>query len=174
MTRGSCLSGAELPPLPLDEWLPTKETLHRYAQTVGKVRLDTRRTATTGGTSRSTSPPAASRSRSPSISSPTNWRSSPARADAPLCPMMPTSSCARDTRTRSSPSVSGREMPTCENPASAPWQEGDTALLMYEEVRKSSSPKDTLLKFLQSAYQAGAKAANWNIEDFETRSETHG
>jgi hypothetical protein len=65
-------------------------------------------------------------------------------------------------------------MPTCENPASAPWQEGDTALLMYEEVRKSSSPKDTLLKFLQSAYQAGAKAANWNIEDFETRSETHG
>jgi len=40
MTRGSYLSGAELPPLPLDEWLPTKETLHRYAQTVGKVRLE--------------------------------------------------------------------------------------------------------------------------------------
>ncbi len=30
---------AELPPLPLEEWLPTKETLHRYAQIVGKVRL---------------------------------------------------------------------------------------------------------------------------------------
>ena len=28
------------PPLPLDEWRPTKETLHRYCQMLGKVRLD--------------------------------------------------------------------------------------------------------------------------------------
>src|SRR5690349_25099823 len=27
------------PPLPLEEWEPTKETLHLYAQVVGKVRL---------------------------------------------------------------------------------------------------------------------------------------
>jgi Family of unknown function (DUF5996) len=27
------------PPLPLEEWEDTKETLHRYCQTVGKVRL---------------------------------------------------------------------------------------------------------------------------------------
>jgi len=40
---------------------------------------------------------------------------------------------------------------------------------LYEEVRKSDSPKDTLLEFLESAYQAGAKTANWDIKDFETR-----
>jgi len=28
------------PTLPLDEWKSTKETLHRYAQMVGKVRLE--------------------------------------------------------------------------------------------------------------------------------------
>jgi Family of unknown function (DUF5996) len=27
------------PPLPYEEWKPTKETLHRYAQIVGKVRM---------------------------------------------------------------------------------------------------------------------------------------
>src|SRR3954469_5266314 len=28
-----------LPPLPLEQWSPTKDTLHLYAQIVGKVRL---------------------------------------------------------------------------------------------------------------------------------------
>ena len=28
------------PPLPLDEWEETKETLHRYVQIVGKIRLE--------------------------------------------------------------------------------------------------------------------------------------
>ncbi len=28
-----------LPALPLDEWAPTKDTIHRYAQIVGKIRL---------------------------------------------------------------------------------------------------------------------------------------
>ncbi|QLY33209.1 hypothetical protein H0264_14120 [Nocardia huaxiensis] len=32
-------SGEVLPALPLDAWRPTKETLHRYAQIVGKVAL---------------------------------------------------------------------------------------------------------------------------------------
>jgi Family of unknown function (DUF5996) len=31
--------GSIFPPLPLEEWEETKETLHRYAQIVGKVRL---------------------------------------------------------------------------------------------------------------------------------------
>jgi hypothetical protein len=36
------MSAAEaLPPLPLAEWRPTKDTLHLYAQIVGKVRLAT-------------------------------------------------------------------------------------------------------------------------------------
>jgi hypothetical protein len=56
-------------------------------------------------------------------------------------------------------------------PEAASWQEGGTALLTYEEVRGSASPKDTLLEFLQSAYEAGAKTANWDIEDFRARPE---
>src|SRR3712207_7050556 len=33
-------TGYVFPPLPLDEWEDTKETLHRYIQIVGKVRLE--------------------------------------------------------------------------------------------------------------------------------------
>ena len=55
-------------------------------------------------------------------------------------------------------------------PEAASWQEGGTALLTYEEVRGSAAPKDTLLEFLQSAYEAGAKTANWDVEDLATRS----
>ncbi len=54
-------------------------------------------------------------------------------------------------------------------PQGASWQEGGMALLAYEDVRKSSSPKDTLLDFMESAYQAGAKTANWDIEDLRAR-----
>ena len=48
-------------------------------------------------------------------------------------------------------------------------QEGGTALLTYEEVRKSDSPKDTLLEFVESAYQAGANTAGWAKEEFTAR-----
>jgi len=34
------LSGIELPPLPLGEWEATKETLHRYCQVLGKLRME--------------------------------------------------------------------------------------------------------------------------------------
>jgi hypothetical protein len=55
-------------------------------------------------------------------------------------------------------------------PNAAYWTpEGGMALLMYEEVRKSDSPKATLLEFMESAYQAGAKTAEWDIEDFRAR-----
>ena len=33
-------AGSVFPPLPLEEWEDTKETLHRYAQIVGKLRLE--------------------------------------------------------------------------------------------------------------------------------------
>ena len=52
------------------------------------------------------------------------------------------------------------------HPPAASWQEGGTALLTYEEVRSSSSPRETLLEFLQSAYEAGAKTAGWDVEEF--------
>ena len=55
-------------------------------------------------------------------------------------------------------------------PEAAHWlPEGGMALLTYEEVRNSALPKDTLLEFLQSAYEAGAKSANWDIEHFKAQ-----
>jgi hypothetical protein len=35
-------------------------------------------------------------------------------------------------------------------------------LLMYEDVRRSSSPADALMKFLQSTYEAGANLGQWD------------
>ena len=43
------------------------------------------------------------------------------------------------------------------------------ALLMYEDVRTSNSPRETVLDFMESAYQAGAKTAGWDMEDFKTQ-----
>lgn len=50
--------------------------------------------------------------------------------------------------------------------AAAFWQAGGTALLPYETVRTSDSPQEALLAFLESAYLAGARTANWDTEDF--------
>ena len=48
-------------------------------------------------------------------------------------------------------------------PASARWlPEGGTATLSYEDVRLSEAPEETLLRFLQSAYLAGARTAGWD------------
>jgi Family of unknown function (DUF5996) len=50
-------------------------------------------------------------------------------------------------------------------PIGARWIEqgaGSLAVLSYELVRSSSSPKRTLLAFLESAYQAGARLAGWD------------
>jgi len=35
-------------------------------------------------------------------------------------------------------------------------------ILMYDEIRRSRSPRDTLLEFLQSTYEAGANLAHWD------------
>jgi hypothetical protein len=39
------------------------------------------------------------------------------------------------------------------------------ALLMYDDLRNADSPKTTLLEFMESAFQAGARTAGWNVED---------
>ena len=44
--------------------------------------------------------------------------------------------------------------------------EGGTAIFLYDDLRKASSPKAALLEFLESAYQAGAKTAGWDVEEF--------
>ena len=51
-------------------------------------------------------------------------------------------------------------------PEAAFWApEGGMALLMYDDVRQADSPKTTLLDFMESAYQAGARTAGWDVED---------
>jgi hypothetical protein len=40
-------------------------------------------------------------------------------------------------------------------------------LIMYDDVRRASSPKATLLEFLQSTYDAGASLGNWNRRELE-------
>jgi hypothetical protein len=39
--------------------------------------------------------------------------------------------------------------------------------LMYDDVRKASSPKAALLEFLQTTYDAGASLGKWNREELE-------
>ncbi len=58
-------------------------------------------------------------------------------------------------------------------PETAFWGEsggGHLALLMYDEVRNAENPRETLLEFLESSYQAGAKRAGWEIEKFSLNS----
>ena len=44
-------------------------------------------------------------------------------------------------------------------------------VLMYDDVRKSASPKEDLLEFLQTTYEAGATLGNWDREALERSSE---
>lgn len=48
-------------------------------------------------------------------------------------------------------------------PAAASWNKDlGEFLLMYDDVRTASSPRETLLEFLQSTYEAGATLAGWD------------
>ena len=40
-------------------------------------------------------------------------------------------------------------------------------LLKYDDVRKATSPREALLEFLQSTYEAGATLGNWDRESLE-------
>jgi hypothetical protein len=42
-------------------------------------------------------------------------------------------------------------------------------LLMYDAVRNAKSPRQALLQFLQTTYEAGAKLANWDRQALERR-----
>jgi uncharacterized protein DUF5996 len=44
-------------------------------------------------------------------------------------------------------------------------------LLLYDEVRRAKSPRDEILEFAQSAYEAGANLAAWDREALERRPE---
>ena len=53
-------------------------------------------------------------------------------------------------------------------PEAAMWNtdKGAMAILMYDDARKADSPREAILDFLESAYQAGAKRADWDTEKF--------
>jgi Family of unknown function (DUF5996) len=52
-------------------------------------------------------------------------------------------------------------------PDAAHWTE-TLAFLPYQAVRTAADPRETLLAFLESAYEAGADAAGWDRKDLET------
>jgi hypothetical protein len=46
---------------------------------------------------------------------------------------------------------------------------GSMAVLMYDDMRVSYNPRQAILDFMESAYMAGAKLADWNIKDLELK-----
>lgn len=57
-------------------------------------------------------------------------------------------------------------------PDSAKWNEANgshLAVLMYDDIRNLDDPRAAVLEFLESAYQAGAKLAGWDVEAFKIR-----
>ena len=53
-------------------------------------------------------------------------------------------------------------------PSSANWVDSNgspMAFLRYEDVRSSADPRQSVLDFLESSYQAGAGCAGWNVEE---------
>jgi hypothetical protein len=56
-------------------------------------------------------------------------------------------------------------------PQSAEWLAygtGSLAILRYDDARGSADPKATVLEFLQSAFEAGASLAGWDLADTAT------
>jgi len=54
-------------------------------------------------------------------------------------------------------------------PEIAHWQEsggGHLALLMYDDAVATENPRETILEFLENAYQIEAKAAGWDVTNF--------
>lgn len=56
-------------------------------------------------------------------------------------------------------------------PKQAFWNtdNGAMAVLMYDDLRKLDNPRQALLDYLESAYNAGANRAEWNKEGFELK-----
>ncbi len=55
------------------------------------------------------------------------------------------------------------------HPAAAQWNtaKGSMALLMYDDIRNIENPREQVLEFLESAYQAGARRAGWDTRSFQ-------
>lgn len=58
------------------------------------------------------------------------------------------------------------------HPDQAVWgslRGGAIAMLMYDDIREADSPREKVLEFLESTYQAGAKRAGWDVEGFKLK-----
>ena len=67
------------------------------------------------------------------------------------------------------PSPEGIDKETLQ-PEAAKWAESNgspMALLRYEDVKNADDPAGAVLAFLESAYQAGARRAGWNMEELK-------
>ncbi|CAL68332.1 DUF5996 family protein [Christiangramia forsetii] len=56
------------------------------------------------------------------------------------------------------------------NPKTANWVLNNgsyMAILTYADLKKENNPRNVLLDFMESAYQAGAKLAGWDVKTFE-------
>jgi hypothetical protein len=74
----------------------------------------------------------------------------------------------------SAPSPAGLEREPV-RPERAGWNKKlGEFVLMYDDVRESESPRDALLEFLQSTYEAGARLANWDRAALEAGSAVQG
>jgi uncharacterized protein DUF5996 len=63
------------------------------------------------------------------------------------------------------PGLSERPLEPEQAQWASPFGSSSLALLRYEAVRTAADPRATLLAFLESAYQAGARAAGWDVDD---------
>ena len=56
-------------------------------------------------------------------------------------------------------------------PEQALWNtdNGSMAVLMYDDIRVLDDPRQAILDFMESAYRAGSKRANWDISEFELK-----
>ena len=57
-------------------------------------------------------------------------------------------------------------------PKTASWVDSNgspMALLPYEDLRQEDDPRQALLDFLESAYQAGAQLAKWPVEELDAQ-----
>ena len=74
----------------------------------------------------------------------------------------------------SAPAPRGLELESV-RPQAAGWNKKlGEFILMYDEVRQAESPRDILLEFLQSTYEAGARLAKWDSAALEAETVAHG
>jgi hypothetical protein len=74
----------------------------------------------------------------------------------------------------SAPAPEGLELEAV-RPQAAGWNKKlGEFILMYDDVRQSESPPDTLLEFLQSTYEAGARLAKWDSAALEVQTAVRG